>query len=61
MPRRRRVKGSLRSVLAMLTPLRSVALRCAWLHAALDPDVISASFATVVKVARNENKPNNPL
>ncbi len=37
------------------------ALRCAWLRAALDPDVRSASIATIVKVARNRDKANNPL
>ncbi len=38
----------------------SATLRCAWLRAALDPDVRSASIAMIVKVARNSDKANNP-
>ncbi len=36
-------------------------LRCAWLRAALDPDVRSASIAMIVKMAMNGDKANNPL
>ncbi len=39
----------------------AAALRCAWLRAALDPDVTSASIAMIVKVARNGDIANNPL
>ncbi len=35
--------------------------RCAWLRAALDPDVRSASLAMIVKVAMNGEKANDPL
>ncbi len=36
----------------------SAALRCAWLRAALDPDVRSASLAWIVKVAMNADNGN---
>ncbi len=36
----------------------SAVLRCAWLRAALDPDVTSASLAMIVQVAMNEEKAN---
>ncbi len=39
----------------------SALLRCAWLRAALDPDVRSASIAMIVPVARNGDKANNSL
>ncbi len=39
----------------------SATLRCAWLRAALDPDVRSATLAMIVKVAITGDKPNNPL
>ncbi len=39
----------------------SAMLRCAWLRAALDPVVRSASIAMIVKVAMNGDKANNPL
>ncbi len=39
----------------------SALLRCAWLRAALDPDVRSASIAMNLKVAMNGDKSNNPL
>ncbi len=37
------------------------ALRSAWLRAALEADVRSASIAMIVKVARNGDETNNPL
>ncbi len=39
----------------------SALLRCAWLRAALDAVVRSASLAMIVKVARNGDQTNNPL
>ncbi len=39
----------------------SASLRCAWLRAALDPDVRSASLAWNVKVASKGDKTNIPL
>ena len=49
-------QGFAAPVLAMLTALRVAALRCAWLCAALDPDVRSASLVMNVSVAMNRDK-----